>query len=299
MNLIIDEEHAGIRIDNAVAQMSGTFSRSQVKKLIRLGKISVNDKPTKSAYITEHGDSISIDDSLTSTDSLKLIDKPIEVIFEDDNICVLDKPQGLMVHPSESTEDETLVNYLLHHYPDIKDVGDDPLRPGIVHRLDKLTSGIMVVAKSQNAFDALKQAWKDGLIQKEYYAVVWGEVVNAGSIAGKISRSKRTGKMVARNDEGRDAVTLFNPIEHFTNSTLVQIATHTGRTHQIRTHFKSMGSPVVGDPLYQYKKNKSTFPRLYLHAFTLTFPYKGERLTFTSELPADFTSFINSLKKKL
>lgn len=298
MKLIIDEEHAGIRIDNAVAQMSRELSRSQVKKLIRLGKISVNDKPTKSAYITEHADEITIEENIASETILKPINKPLDIIFEDENICVLNKPQGLTVHPSEASDDETLVNYLLHHFPNIKDVGDDPLRPGIVHRLDKLTSGVMVVAKNQKAFESLKQAWKDGLIQKEYYGVVWGDIEKAGSLSGKISRSKRTGRMVTRNNEGRDAVTLFNPLEHYTTSTLVQIATHTGRTHQIRTHFKSMGSPVMGDPLYQYKKKKNKFPRLYLHALTLTFPYKGEKLTFTAELPEDFTSFINSLKKK-
>lgn len=292
------KEIAGKRIDSIIPKLDPTITRSHAQKMIRAQYITVNGKKTKTAYLPEEGDTIEVNSSIEETYQLQPIPGDIQVIFEDEHICLLDKPQGLTVHPSETSETETLSHYLLHRYPSIKNVGDHRLRPGIVHRLDKLTSGIMVVAKDQDTYATLKNLWKTGMVQKEYRALVWGDIEKPGSLSGKISRSKRTGRMVAKTDIGRDAVTLYAPLERFTTMTHVAIATHTGRTHQIRAHFKSIGQPIVGDPLYTYRKNKKIFPRLFLHANKISFPYGGERRTWESPLPNDFTEFMKSLKKK-
>ena len=291
------EEVVGKRIDSIIPQLDPTITRSHAQKMIRTRSITVNGKPAKTSYKAEVGDCIEITKSFEEGYELQPINKALDVIFQDDNLCLINKPSGLTVHPTETSETETLAHYLLYHYSSIEGVGNHPLRPGIVHRLDRLTSGIMVVAKDQTTYDDLKAAWKNGLVQKEYVALVWGDVPTAGSIGTKISRSKRTGRMVAKEDIGREAFTLYNPLMHFTNATLVAIATHTGRTHQIRAHFKSLGQPIMGDPLYVYKGKRSELPRLFLHAVKISFPYKGTLQTWEAPIPEDFSDFMATLKK--
>jgi 23S rRNA pseudouridine1911/1915/1917 synthase len=296
MKFVIDEDSPEGRIDTIIPLLDNSLTRSHVQKMIRTNYITVNGENTKTAYKPEVGDVIEVDKSVEESYELKPIKKPIDVIFEDADILILNKPQGLTVHPSDTSETETLAHYLLAHYPSVEHVGNNRLRPGIVHRLDRLTSGVMVVAKNQETFDELKDLWKTGMVQKEYRALAWGDIPHAGSLSGKISRSKRTGRMVSKHDEGREAVTLYNPLEHFTIATYIAIATHTGRTHQIRAHFKSLGQPILGDPLYIFKKNHRELPRLFLHAYSISFPYKGEKQTWVAEIPKDFTEYMKSLK---
>lgn len=220
-----------------------------------------------------------------------------KIIYEDDDILIIDKPAGLLVHaraPELKDQEPTVVDWLIKKYPAIKTVGDQPeLRPGLVHRLDKETSGVMIIAKNQETFEYLKRQFRDHLVQKEYVALVCGKLKpDYGKIDFAIGRAEKGGKMAARakGQEGREALTEFEVIERRKNTTLVKALPRTGRTHQIRVHFFAMGHPIVGDPLYQSKKYKKiTSERMMLHAHRLTFiDMDGQEKTFIAPIPTDY-----------
>ncbi len=226
---------------------------------------------------------------------------PPRILFEDSELLVVDKPSGIMVHPLPGrAADSTLVGWLRSHVPGIKNIGDDPDRPGIVHRLDRDASGLMVIAKTNTAFEQLKKQFTDHTIKKEYAVLVHGAMPrDEGTITltiGRSSNKRSRGKFVAKptKSDGRRAVTHFVADRHTARYTLLTVNTETGRTHQIRAHFAAYGHPVVGDTEYGSKKWKDDAPRLFLHARRLscTHPRTGEPMTWESPLPPELNDYL-------
>ncbi|MBU2068513.1 RluA family pseudouridine synthase [Patescibacteria group bacterium] len=226
----------------------------------------------------------------------------MKIIFEDDNIIVIEKPANLTVHPTNSKQDNTLVNQLLAYYPKIKDIGDNPLRPGLVHRLDKDTSGLMVIAKNKKSFENLKKQFAERKVTKKYLALVHGRVKDdKGIITKSISFSKKNyKKRTALLDENsKPAVTEYKVIKRFKKYTLLKVYPKTGRTHQIRIHLHSIGYPIVGDQQYKFKRVKTPegLERQFLHAAALKFKsVDGKIMEFKSELPQDLYEQIRRIQ---
>lgn len=312
--LIVKEKGTHERLDVWLFRYHGIMSRSAYHKEIIKGAVLLNDKKAKPSTVVRQGDVIATMLDERAPDPLRPIKENLNIIYEDNDILIINKPAGLIVHPTANSKIITLVNYLMSYCPSIKGVGESPFRPGIVHRLDKLASGLMVIAKNNESFARLKQAWQKGEVQKKYLTLVWGELHESGSVELNIVRSKRSGKMVTTKVDGREATTLYRPLKRYTTTTLLEVETKTGRTHQIRTHFKAIGHPVVGDPLYKGKKVPTTkgvgiptdnvgkrnykTPRLFLHAFYLKFSINNEYKIFKSPLPKDLKKYLDSLKPK-
>lgn len=304
--LRINEESAGKRLDVYLADALD-LTRSQAQKLIKEGPVLVNDEPAKVALKLSEDDVIKV--PKIKKDKVKKGKVPkLDILHEDKNVIVINKPAGILVHRTTDIDQSvTLVDALKKHYSKIKTVGDDPdERPGIVHRLDKKASGVMIVAKNQEAFNHLKVQFKDRYAKKEYLTLVYGTPSdNAGTIDFRIGRSARTGKMVAKpaeSEEGREALTDYVVEERFSTTTLLRVRIHTGRQHQIRAHMLAMDLPVVGDGLYKKKQMKNINPieldRLFLHAakLTITLP-GGETKTFEAPLPEELENLLNDLRK--
>lgn len=227
--------------------------------------------------------------------------KEIKIIFEDDNLLVIEKPAGLEVAAEIKKDEPTLVDWLVAKYPSIAKVGPDPARPGIVHRLDKNASGLLVVAKNEAAFENLTRQFKGRTIKKEYTVLVHGEVTqDEGTIEFPLARAKsgRFAALPIGSLEGRMAITEYEVMRRFKNFTLLKARIKTGRTHQIRVHLFALGYPVVGDKLYRLRKNKEPLlPRLFLHASKIGFNnLDGKWQEFESDLPRDLKDFLNSLR---
>ncbi len=226
----------------------------------------------------------------------------LDMVYEDNHLMIINKPAGMVVHPGPGNDSGTLVNALLHHDPCLVEVGESPLRSGIVHRLDKDTSGVIVVAKTSQALDFLQKEFKHRRVDKRYLAIVAGIVTpDAGEIMLPIGRHPvKRKRMSTHSHSGKHARTLWQVRERFINATLVEARIKTGRTHQIRVHFHAVGHPVVGDAVYQYRQfRKSGGPaaRQMLHAVSISFrhPYSGRRVAFETPLPADFTGVLSRL----
>ncbi|MBI4919860.1 RluA family pseudouridine synthase [Candidatus Azambacteria bacterium] len=233
---------------------------------------------------------------------------PLNVVYEDENVVVLNKQAGISVHPSANEPQGTLVNALIAKYPEIKNVGEDPIRPGIVHRLDKDTSGIMVVARNQKTFEFLKREWQEKLVVKKYLALVWGHLKKEeGEIISEIIRSPKDfrKRIVARPEKqksgkikGKLAITEYKVVEKFKDYSLVEVYPKTGRMHQIRVHMASLGHPVAGDKVYgKGKKSPEGLVRQFLHAFYLRFFLAGRSLAFEADLPEDLKRVLTKLEK--
>ncbi len=228
---------------------------------------------------------------------------PLSILFENDDVVVFDKPAGVLVHAAPGLHEPTMVDALLAHNPKMRGIGEDPLRPGIVHRLDKLASGVMIAAKTQGAFTHLKRQFAERHAKKEYLALVYGKLPrDTGTITFPLARSKKTGKMVAKphGEEGRDAITHYEVIRRFKIATLMHVRIETGRTHQIRAHFRAIDHPIVGDPLYGKKHMRHIrpieLPRIFLHAERLTIELPGGEIkTFTAPLPQELEALLNIL----
>ena len=278
----------GGRLDVLIA--SDAISRSQAAKLIREGQVQVNGVVvTKPSFVPNIGDEVVLSVHEVADDAPKAEDLPISVIYEDEALAVINKPAGLVVHPGSGNERGTLVNALLHHMDSLSTAGGAD-RPGIVHRLDKDTSGLLLIAKQDAAHQALSKALAARQIKKHYLAVVAGQMKeDHGSYEGPIARSPRDRKKMAVVDGGRDALTRWHLLHQDARSALVLVELVTGRTHQIRVHFSHDHHPVLGDPLYGHK-NMPKAPRLMLHAYSLSFthPATGERMTFTAAPEAAF-----------
>jgi 23S rRNA pseudouridine1911/1915/1917 synthase len=301
MRVIVPDELDGARLDRAASALLPQHSRSFVARLIEEGRVTVaGGAVTKPSHRVSAGDEIEVDVPPPAPSELVSQDLPLTVIHEDDDIVVIDKPAGLVVHPAAGHADRTLVNALLFHVKDLSGIGGE-LRPGIVHRLDRDTSGVMVIAKNDAAHRALSGAWSG--VRKEYLAVVYGiPKKSRGTIDAPIARDPRNRKRMAVVAGGRRAVTEYEVVEPLRHASLVRCILRTGRTHQIRVHLKSIGHPIIGDPLYsgpqwrgipdkRLQKAIAAFPRQALHAARLVLPVGA----FEAPLPLDMRELISNL----
>lgn len=304
ISISISVSRSGCRLDQIVSSEVSDCSRNRASKLISGGKILVNGKGRRPAYKVRPGDFITgevADGSrplLPDAESMKL-----DILHEDPHILVLNKPPGLVVHPAPGHRGSTLVNGLLAHDDRFsRPVWDDPQRPGIVHRLDMDTSGLMVVAKHPQPLGFLQKEFKQRRVQKHYLALARGEKIpDTGLIDLPIGRHPVKRKLMAVNPEdGRPARTGYRVLERFSGGALVDVRLFTGRTHQIRVHFYHQGFPLLGDPVYQVRsqrKGKRQAPRQMLHSWRLSFrhPFSGRRVEFESPMPDDFKRVIQHL----
>lgn len=299
INLEVSFEDANKRIDAFVSSKVEDVSRTQVQRLIEEGKILVKGKKIKSNYKVKEGDSISIEIPDPVKIDILPEDIDIEIIYEDDDIAVVNKPQGMVVHPAAGNYTGTLVNALLSRCSNLSGINGE-IRPGIVHRIDKDTSGVLVIAKNDNAHKKLSEQIKEHSVNRIYVAIVEGVIKNdSGVINLPIGRHPvERKKMAVVSKGGRNAVTHFKVIERFKENTLIEAKLETGRTHQIRVHMAYIGHPLVGDPVYGYKKQKYKLKGQALHAMTLGFihPTKGEYMEFSAPLPDYFNELLRKLR---
>jgi len=296
INITIDDEQKDTRLDTVISNHSKTCSRSKATVLINNSNILVNNEKKKPGYRVSLGDIISGSISDAGIDTRVLPEKiPLNIKYEDDHIMVINKRAGLVVHPAPGNRSGTLVNALLFHEPEIKWVGNDHSRSGIVHRLDKDTSGLMVVAKTPKALHFLQKEFKQRRVVKKYLALVSGNLsTDQGEINLPIGRHPVKRKIMAINHEnGRPARTCWKVKKKFKTACLMEVLLKTGRTHQIRVHFYAIDHPLIGDRVYQprrYRKKKNLAPRQMLHSWQLSFrhPYSGKKMVFEAQLPEDF-----------
>jgi 23S rRNA pseudouridine1911/1915/1917 synthase len=293
-SLIADKQDA--RLDKYVCQTCPELSRTQVQKLIGKGYIMVNDRVTRAGLKLNLGDRVNIIIPPTPPSHPSPEALPLTIIYEDNDLLVIDKPAGLTIHPAPGHPSHTLVNAILAYLPDLPDTGDS-LRPGIVHRLDKDTSGVMVVAKNNAAQANLMSQFKAHTVVKAYLALVKGHLTpEKGLIEAPIGRDPRNRKRMAVVTEGKEARTQYQVIKYIDNYTLLEVRPETGRTHQIRVHLSAIGYPVVGDTTYGVKS--AYVSRQFIHACRLGFklPSTGEYAEFTSELPTDLAKALEQIK---
>ena len=283
----VGPEESGRRLDAFLAQQLRDLSRSRLQKLIKEGHVTINGCPAKAGCKLKKDDCLAVVVPSIPMTSLAAEDIPVTVVYEDDDLLVIDKPPGLTVHPAPGHPAHTLVNALLAHCSRLAPT-DDASRPGIVHRLDKDTSGLMMVAKSASAYANLVNQFKSHSVVKRYLVLVRGRISSPqGVIEAPIGRSKHNRKHMTVTPDGREASTHYRVVEYFDIYTLVEASPKTGRTHQIRVHFSSIGHPVVGDSTYGARS--PFLKRQFLHSHYLGFmhPSSGEFMEFRSELPAD------------
>jgi 23S rRNA pseudouridine1911/1915/1917 synthase len=302
LNLIVEAGQGG-RLDRFVAARSADLSRTTVQRLIDDGFITLNGSSCEADDKVAGGDRIEVRIPPPVPTEVVAEDIPLSIVYEDSDIAVIDKPTGLVVHPAVGHDSGTLVNALLMHIPDLKGVGGE-IRPGIVHRLDKETSGLIVVAKHDRALSNLQEQFKSRSVKKVYVALVEGIVAPPeGIIDAPIGRALNHRKKMAvvRSASGRAARTRYKSIEtfHDPDLTLIEAYPETGRTHQIRVHMAWLGFPLVGDKMYGHRQQAVELNRHFLHAASLTFtvPLTGEERTFKSPLPDDLQSVLNELRK--
>lgn len=291
---------SGVRLDSFISQNSD-LTRSHVKKAIEEGCVTVNGKVQKSSYVVRENDCISVCTADPKPLDAHPVDIPVDIIYQDDDLAVINKQQGLTVHAGNGTDDNTLVNALLYSLDKLSGI-NGVLRPGIVHRIDKDTSGLLVVAKNDKAHLSLSEQIAEKTCKRQYLALLHGEMKNdEGTLDTFIDRSKkdRTTYTVTAA-QGRRAITLYKVKERFEGYTLCEFTLKTGRTHQIRVHSKHIGHPVVGDRTYGPKKCPFELNGQLLHAYRLTFvhPSTGKEMTFEAPLPDYFLRVLGKLKRK-
>ncbi|WP_069825342.1 RluA family pseudouridine synthase [Pediococcus pentosaceus] len=294
-SFVVSDQESG-RLDKVVTNHYPDLTRSKIQNLIKQEQILVNQAPTTNRYKVSENDVIDV----TLPDPVEVSVKPkkmnLDIVFEDDDVIVVNKPQGMVVHPAPGHENGTLVNGLLDHAPLATVNGE--LRPGIVHRIDKDTSGLLMVAKNDQAMLSLSAQLKAKTNQRKYLAIVHGNFKEeAGTINAPIGRSKKDRKKMAIVEDGRPAVTHFKVLERFMDYTLIECELETGRTHQIRVHLKYIGHPVAGDPLYG-PRNTLKGNGQFLHAKLLGFkhPRTGEELVFEVDPPQIFQDTLSKLR---
>ncbi|MCI3029561.1 RluA family pseudouridine synthase [Desemzia sp. C1] len=285
------------RIDKVLAEIIPDKTRSAIQLWIKDGYVLVNDEAVKTNYKVQEGDEIKITEPELQELDVVAENIPLEIVYQDSDVVVINKPQGMVVHPSAGHPNGTLVNALLYHIHDLSGI-NGKIRPGIVHRIDKDTSGLLMVAKNDLAHEKLAAQLKDKTSIREYVALVHGVIPHEkGTIDAPLGRSKLDRKKQDIVDGGRDAVTHFRVLERFKDFTLVSLTLETGRTHQIRVHMKYIGYPVAGDPVYGPRK---TLPGngQFLHAKKLGFkhPKNNEMMVFEKEIPEIFEETLNKLR---
>jgi len=301
LRLVVESEDDGLRLDRYAADKVIDLSRSYARQLIEDAHIRINDRDARPSSPVHAGDVVTIQRPVAQPTDLVAQDIPLDVVYEDDAVVVIDKPAGMVVHPAPGHLDGTLVNALLARYPDIVVGGD--LRPGIVHRLDRDTSGLLVIARSDRALHALQAQQQARTMTKAYLAVVEGRFKEPeGLIDAPIARHPTDRLRQAIVPDGRTARTHWKVIEDLGEYTLVEARLETGRTHQIRVHFAYKSRPVLGDPLYGPRKPRATFglARQFLHAYRLGFvlPTTGAWAEFESPLPPDLAAALEKLRAR-
>jgi 23S rRNA pseudouridine1911/1915/1917 synthase len=305
VEVAVTDEHAGERLDRFLTAVLPGQSRSQIQRLIKDGLVQISRRAARANSSVKPGDVVAVDVPSPTAPEPAAENIPLDVVYEDGDLIVVNKPPGMVVHPAAGHAGGTLVNALLHHVQDLSGIGGE-LRPGIVHRLDRGTSGLIVVAKHDRAHEALARQFHDRDVEKEYVALVWG-VVHAGRrIDAPIGRDPvNRQKMSARARRARSAVTRVTAARHLRGVTLTHVAIQTGRTHQIRVHLSAIGHPIVGDALYGGTRRHVAadlrpvlrLERPFLHAarLALTHPADGRRLEFTAPLPDDLRAVLDEI----
>ncbi|CAD2078144.1 pseudouridine synthase [Jeotgalicoccus coquinae] len=298
MNLIITEENAGERLDTVLAGIVPDTSRTDIQNRVKSGHITVNGKTVKPNYKVKQDDNVEMLERENVEADIVPENLNLDIVYEDDDVAVVNKDRGMVVHPAAGHASGTLVNGLMGQLDNLSGINGE-LRPGIVHRIDKDTSGLLMVAKHDVAHRHLVDQLVEKSVTRKYTALVHGVIPhNLGTIEAPIGRNPKERQDMAVVDEGKDAVTHFNVLERFENFTLVECILETGRTHQIRVHMKYIGYPLAGDPKYGPRKTLDVGGQL-LHAGTLGFthPKTEERMEFKTELPAYFTDVLDEMRQ--
>jgi 23S rRNA pseudouridine1911/1915/1917 synthase len=308
MDLKIGPEHAGLRLDAFLASQIEGWSRARLQKLIENEDVLVNEKPSKPSYKLREGDDIEIELTAAPTSAFAPENIPLDIVYEDDTLVVVNKPAGLVVHPAAGTPSGTLANALAYHFQQLPD-RTTGVRPGIVHRLDRDTSGLLVVAKTEAALENLSDQFRDRTVFKSYVALVHGQVAsNSGKVDEPLARDRANRTRMAVVRGGRNALTLYRVRHYFDRFTLLDVELKTGRTHQIRVHLAWLKHPVVGDETYgggrdntiqdpQLRARVRNLNRHFLHAEKLAFthPETGELVKFDAHLPPELDDILSIL----
>ncbi len=304
--ILVTEEEQGSRIDRFLAEIREDFSRSFIQKMIRSGSVRVNDRPVKAGYSICTGDCIQMDVPDQIEPDIAAEDLPLDIVYEDSDVILVNKPKGMVIHPAAGHYSGTMVNALMYHCRDGLSGINGVLRPGIVHRIDMDTTGIVIACKNDAAHNGIAAQLKEHSIKRRYYAIVCGSLQEEeGTIDAPIGRHPTDRKKMAINERnGKEAITHYNVIERFGAYTWIECALETGRTHQIRVHMASIGHPLLGDERYggpsRYKSGKTLIPLQgqTLHAYLLGFvhPRTGQYMEFCVDLPAYFQALISSLR---
>jgi len=295
--LVVPKESAGVRLDRFLATALPQFSRSRIQQLIRDGSVKLNGQAARTRELVRPDDAIDLIEPVPEKIDNQAEDMSLQVLYEDDDLVVINKPAGMVVHPGAGHPEHTLVNALLHHCPTLSGIGGKE-RPGIVHRLDKETSGCIVVAKNDETHRHLSAQFAERAVEKIYLALVSGKLRKiAGVIDVMIGRHPvHRQRMSVESKRGREAKTDYRVLRSGAEISLVECKLHSGRTHQIRVHLHHLGHPVLGDKIYGAKSGKG-FPRQMLHAWKLGFthPRSGQWKSFEALLPEDFEQALNKL----
>ena len=295
----VTKEFANLRLDKALSLLLEGVSRSKIQSHLENGLILVNEKQEKASFKLSENDVISVQDFPSETSDLNAENIPLDIVYEDDDVIVVNKPKGLVVHPGAGNQEHTLANALKFHSDKLSTLNGE-FRPGIVHRIDKDTAGLLIVAKNDNAHAFLSSQLQDHTLARKYYALVLGVISeNSGKIIAPIGRDQKyRQKMAVDLMHGKDAETNFKVIERFKDSTLVECSLKTGRTHQIRVHMNYIGHPVIGDPVYG-KGNRALYDDgqlLFAHEIHFIHPKTKKEMTFKVDLPKYFKEILEQLR---
>ena len=301
LKLIVTEQYIGERLDTYVSSLNSNMSRANCQRLIKEGNVLVNGNLSKEAYRVKLGDEILVKIEPPKEAKIEAKEIPLDIVYEDNDIIVINKAKGMVVHPGNGNMDGTLVNAVLSHAKDsLSGIGGE-IRPGIVHRLDKDTSGLIIVAKNDNAHINVSEQINNHEVTKIYTALVRGNIEeDEATINMPIARDERDRKKMATDIDGKEAVTHFNVIKRYYDYTLLKVKIDTGRTHQIRVHMAKIHHPVVGDEVYSNGKNEFNVKGQLLHSTILEFkhPRTGEKLHFEAPLPDEFKRVLDDLDKR-
>ena len=289
------------RLDKVVSNLEQNMSRETIQRMIKTGKILVNNKQEKASFKTTVGDLITLEEEIPEEIELKPQEMPLDIIYEDDNMLVINKEKGIVVHPGNGNPDGTLANAVMAKCKGSLSGIGGKIRPGIVHRIDKDTSGLIIVAKNDTAHINLSKQIQDRKVKKTYIALVRGVIKeNEATINMPIGRNSKDRKKMAVTKDGKESITHFKVLKRYNGFTLLEVKIETGRTHQIRVHLSEIGYPIVGDEVYSNGKNPFGVKGQMLHAekLELKHPRTGKDLTFEAPVPKYFANIINQLEKE-